>query len=81
MPCQLYHWDGNDGLPGVREPGQPPQAKVTLLGTIQAPAGAEPEGLVVLKDEPAGKFYEVMIVYDGIKGEADALPRSQAVSP
>lgn len=75
LPHQLYHWDGKDGLPGVRGPADPPQGRVTLLGSIPAPPDAEPEGIVVLKDEAADASYEVMIIYDGIAGGSPTVFR------
>lgn len=68
VPCQLYHWDGGDGLPGKRTAADPPSGRVTLLGTIPSSPGAEPEGLVVLKDNGADPRYEVLVVYDGVDG-------------
>lgn len=68
--CQLYHWDGNSELPGARGATEPPPGLTTLLGNIPPAPGApnaEPEGIVVLKDEP-GAPYEILIVYDGVAG-------------
>jgi len=63
---RLFHWDGNDCLPGQRSAGDAPQGRVTLLGTIPAPPGAAPEGLAVLG--ASTDSYDLLIVYDGPPG-------------
>jgi phosphohistidine phosphatase SixA len=76
--CRLYHWDGESELPGVRGAGDPPAGKTTLLGTIPAAPGApgaEPEGILVLKDEPNAP-YEVLFVYDGVEGGSPTICRA-----
>lgn len=64
---RLYHWDGNDMLPG--EDRKPTDiGRVRLLGEIDPslsadlPAQAKPEGIAVLGEE--GAEYELIVVYD-----------------
>ena len=63
---RLFHWDGNDCLPGQRLAGEPPQGRVTSLGIIPTPPGAAAEGLAVLGT--ATDSYDLLIVYDGPPG-------------
>ncbi len=60
----LYHWDGNDMIPGHRDAGDPPLGKATLLGRIPTPAGAKAEGLAVLAT--ADDHYDLLVAYDSV---------------
>lgn len=60
---QIYFWDGEDCLPGVRASGK--IGRVEFLGVIPTDEGAKAEGLMLLKESSSG--YEVAIVYDGLK--------------
>lgn len=72
---QLYFWDGEDCLPGVRSSGQP--GRLERLGEVPADAEARPEGLALLHE--GGSTYEVLIVHDGVKNGAPT--RFQATKP
>ena len=65
LSFQLYHWDGKDCVPGIRENSQVDQGQVTLLGTIPTPAGGKAEGIAVLKSSE--DHYKVLVAYDGVK--------------
>jgi hypothetical protein len=65
---QLWFWDGNDCFPGKREASDPPMGKVVRFGAIPTPRGAKPEAIVVLKEYPDAKSYDVIVLYDGPKG-------------
>ena len=64
LPYRLYHWDGEDMLPGERaaEDSSAHPGRVTLLGTISTPPGGKAEGLAVLAESEAA--YEILIVFD-----------------
>lgn len=58
---QLYHWDGEDVVPGTDRPA----GKVKLLGDLAAePHGGKAEGLVVVSE--VGPVYDLIVVYDGV---------------
>jgi hypothetical protein len=56
VPGRLYFWDGKDCLPDKQQASRP-----KFLGEIPGPGKAE--GLVVLKEQPAG--WEILVAYDG----------------
>jgi Protein of unknown function (DUF3616) len=58
---QVYFWDGEDCLPGVRASGK--TGRIEYLGVIPTDEGAKAEGLTLLKESSSG--YEVAIVFDG----------------
>jgi hypothetical protein len=61
---ELYHWDGEDGIPGTDVTPIKPKS----LGRIPLPnEEAKAEGVTVLAED--GTHYEVLIVYDGVKEE------------
>ena len=62
LSYQLYHWDGQDMIPGKGAP----DGRATLLGTIPAPEASKAEGLAVL--EETADEYRVLVLYDGPKG-------------
>ena len=67
---RVYHWDGEDMLPGVRDEDDTShrRGRLTLLGTIPTIAGAAPEGLTVLRETDAE--FVLLTVYDGAPGGA-----------
>lgn len=65
LSYRLYHWDGNDCVPGKREKGGPAQGRCLLLGTVPAPPGGKPEGMVVLDSSPAA--FRLLVIYDSAK--------------
>ena len=62
---QLYHWDGQDVIPG-KDRDSRDIGTVKLLGGIPLPANGKAEGVVVLQELPTS--YEIVIVYDGVSG-------------
>jgi Protein of unknown function (DUF3616) len=60
---QVYFWDGEDCLPGIRASGK--TGRVERLGVIPTAENAKAEGLTLLKESSLG--YEVAIVFDGLK--------------
>jgi Protein of unknown function (DUF3616) len=66
---QVYFWDGEDCLAGVRESGKIGQ--IEFLGIIPTDEGAKAEGLTVLKESSSD--YEVAIVYDGLKNGSPTI--------
>lgn len=66
MSTQVYHWDGNDCLPGSERPQ--PLGKLTLLGELPDDSKGAAETLALLNEDAAG--YEVLIVYDKIMNGA-----------
>lgn len=63
---QAYFWDGEDCLPGSRTSGRVGQIK--LLGKIPVDENAKAEGLALQKESDS--YYEVLIVFDGVKNGA-----------
>jgi Protein of unknown function (DUF3616) len=68
---QIYFWDGEDCLPGVRAVGK--IGRIEYLGVIPTDEGAKAEGLTVLKESSSN--YEVAVVYDGLKNGSPTLFR------
>jgi len=69
---ELYHWDGNDMVPG-RERGGEPLGRLKPLGTITPPPGGKAEGITVLAEHP--DTYELLIAYDGVADSGQVLER------
>ncbi|MEZ5943932.1 MAG: DUF3616 domain-containing protein [Planctomycetaceae bacterium] len=66
---ELYHWNGEDGVEGKN--ATPP---VRRLGTVLPPNQlAKAEGLAVI--EQVDKYYDVLVVFDGIEGGAPTVLR------
>ena len=63
---RLYHWDGQDMVPGKDRPKYE-IGTVRLLGEIQSPEGGKAEGVTVLRE--GNEDYDLLIVYDGVKGQ------------
>jgi Protein of unknown function (DUF3616) len=63
---QVYFWDGEDCLPGIRPLGKYGQIK--CLGEIPTHEEGKAEGLSLLKE--GHSHYEVLIVFDGLKNGA-----------
>ena len=58
---QLYHWDGEDVVPGTDRPA----GKVTLLGDLAPePHDGKAEALLVVSEN--GPVYNLIVVYDGV---------------
>lgn len=60
LPCLLYHWNGQDGLPG-----KDAQARVRLLGEFPRVDGGKAEGMAVLAE--TATEYSLLVVFDGAK--------------
>jgi hypothetical protein len=82
LSYELVFWDGTDAFPGVREPGDPPHGRTSLLGTIPTPPGGKAEALVVLAEhdgvwvtEDSG-FWPLLVMYDGPAGGGPACFRA-----
>jgi hypothetical protein len=68
---QIYLWDGEDCLLGIRTSGQ--TGTIEFLGVIPTDEGAKAEGITVLKESSSA--YEVAIVYDGLNNGSPTLFR------
>jgi hypothetical protein len=66
---QVYFWDGEDCLPGVRASGK--IGRVERLGVIPTDEDTKAEGLTLLKESFSG--YEVAIIYDGLKNGSPTI--------
>lgn len=66
-PFQLYHWNGQDMLPGYDRKDKD-CGKMRLLGDLPMTSG-KPEGLAVHSE--GDDYYEILIIYDGIKTTDD----------
>jgi hypothetical protein len=66
---QVYFWDGEDCLSGVRASGK--IGRIEFLGVIPTDEDAKAEGLTLLKESSSG--YEVAIVFDGLKNGSPTL--------
>jgi hypothetical protein len=78
--CQLYLWDGRDGVPGAGAPTSVADPGLYLIGDLPilpADAGdhatrAKAEGLVLIKE--TNHHWEILVVFDGLKdGHATRL--------
>jgi len=69
-PHRLYHWDGEDMLPGKRKSADASRqiGRLTLLGTVQPARGGRAEGVALLRETEAA--YSILVVYDGAKNGA-----------
>jgi hypothetical protein len=65
LSYQLYHWDGQDCLPGQRSSVAQTVGRTTLLGTVPTPSGGKAEGLAVLGSSK--EAYRVLVVFDGVE--------------
>lgn len=63
---QLYHWNGEDCVPGTDRPKS--TENCWLIGDLPTKPGEKAEGITILK-ETEGTF-EVLVVHDGVKGGA-----------
>jgi Protein of unknown function (DUF3616) len=68
---QVYLWNGEDCLPGIRTSGQ--IGTIEFLGVIPTEEGAKAEGLTLLKESSSD--YEIAIVYDGLNNGSPTLFR------
>ena len=59
---QLYHWDGEDMVPGDG-PRPAPPGKLRLLGVLDHPPCASPEGVSVQREDSSS--YDIIVVFDG----------------
>ena len=59
----MYFWNGQDYLPGRRDPGDAGQCR--LLGEVQGETEAKAEGITAVTESASA--YDVLIVYDGSK--------------
>jgi len=59
-PFRLWHWNGNDQLPGSDRYVRPAKR----LGNVSVPLGAKAEGLALL--EAAGDDVELLLIADGV---------------
>jgi hypothetical protein len=66
---QVYFWDGEDCLPGVRTVGK--IGRIEFLGVIPTDEDAKAEGLTLLKESSSD--YEVGIVFDGLKNGSPTI--------
>jgi Protein of unknown function (DUF3616) len=66
---QVYFWDGEDCLPGVRTVGK--IGRIEYLGVIPTDEDAKAEGLTLLKE--SSSEYEVAIVFDGLKNGSPTI--------
>jgi hypothetical protein len=64
---QLYHWDGQDIIPG-KDRKSANLGQIRLLGEIHPPQDGKAEGVVVLQQNDTK--YQLLIVYDGAKNKA-----------
>ena len=66
---QVYFWDGEDCLPGVRTVGK--IGRIEFLRVIPTDEDAKAEGLTLLKESSSD--YEVGIVFDGLKNGSPTI--------
>jgi len=62
-PFQLYHWNGQDMLPG-QDRASKARGIMQLLGDLPTAAG-KPEGLALQIE--GEDYYDILVIYDGIK--------------
>ena len=67
---QLYHWDGNDVIPGKNRKAVD-IGKIRLLGEIRPPQDGKAEGVVVIQEEES--LYQLIIAYDGVKDKNNIM--------
>jgi hypothetical protein len=71
--CQLYLWDGRDGVPGAGAPTSSAGPGLRLIGDLPVPHSGEgdqdvpakPEGMALTKE--TSDHWEILIVFDGLK--------------
>ena len=66
----LYHWDGNDMVPGKKRHGRA-IGTVKLLTEIEPPKKGKAEGLTVISEK--SDSYDLLIAYDGVKNSGKVL--------
>jgi len=67
---QLFHWDGNDMVPGKGRDGQK-LGKILELAEIEPPTGGKAEGVTVMSESE--DTYQLLLAYDGVKDSGKVL--------
>lgn len=74
---QLYHWSGQDLVPGRNRPSE--IGMIQLLGEIDPPEEGKAEGVAVLQEDSGN--YDLLVVYDGVEKRQNIMQRLRVSKP